>query len=85
MEIKRPRSGENVTMQRTVEVLVGQGMARIDAIRRISSSNKHTIARVNTEPCYVFGSSDNSDGKHGDRSSALVDVIARGEQAAVAQ
>ena len=36
MGIKRPRPEEIVTKLRQVEVLVGQGMARIDAIRQIS-------------------------------------------------
>ena len=36
MGIKRHRPEEIVTKLRQVEVLVGQGMARIDAIRQIS-------------------------------------------------
>ena len=36
MAIKRHRPEEIVAKLRQVEVLVGQGMARIDAIRRIS-------------------------------------------------
>ena len=36
MGIKRHRPKEIVTKLRQVEVLVGQGMARIDAIRQIS-------------------------------------------------
>lgn len=36
MAIKRPKPEEIVVKLRQVEVLMGQGMARIDAIRRIS-------------------------------------------------
>lgn len=36
MANRRPKPEEIVTMVRQVEVLVGQGMARIDAIRQIS-------------------------------------------------
>ena len=36
MGIKRHKPEEMVTKLRSVEVLVGQGMARIDAIRQIS-------------------------------------------------
>ena len=36
MGIKRHKPEEIVTKKRQVEVLVGQGMARIDAIRQIS-------------------------------------------------
>ena len=36
MGIKRHKPEEIVTQLRQVEVLVGQGMARIDAIRQIS-------------------------------------------------
>ena len=36
MAIKRHKAEEIVAKLRQVEVLVGQGMARIDAIRRIS-------------------------------------------------
>ena len=36
MAIKRPRSEEIVVKLRQVEVLMGQGMPRIDAIRQIS-------------------------------------------------
>ncbi len=36
MAIKRPRSKEIVVKLRQVEVLMGQGMPRIDAIRQIS-------------------------------------------------
>ena len=36
MGIKRQKDGEMVTKLRQVEVLAGQGMARIDAIRQIS-------------------------------------------------
>jgi hypothetical protein len=36
MEIKQYKPEEIVTMLRQVEVLVGQGMARIDAVRQIS-------------------------------------------------
>jgi hypothetical protein len=36
MGIKRHRREEMVTKLRQVEVLVGQGMARIDAMRQIS-------------------------------------------------
>jgi transposase len=36
MAIKRPKPEEIVVNLRQVEVLMGQGMARIDAIRQIS-------------------------------------------------
>jgi putative transposase len=36
MEIKQYKPEEIVTKLRQVEVLVGQGMARIDAVRQIS-------------------------------------------------
>jgi putative transposase len=36
MEIKRHKPEEIVTKLRQVEVLAGQGMARVDAIRQIS-------------------------------------------------
>ncbi len=36
MAIKRPKAEEIVVKLRQVEVLTGQGMARIDAIRQIS-------------------------------------------------
>ena len=42
MSIKRHRPEEIVTKLRQVEVLVGQGLARIDAIRVISGTDKPT-------------------------------------------
>ena len=44
MGIKRHRREEMVTKLRQVEVLVGQGMARIDAIQQISIA-EHTYYR----------------------------------------
>ena len=40
MEIKRHKSEEIVTKLRQAEVLVGQGVARIDAVRQISVIEK---------------------------------------------
>ena len=40
MGIKRHKPEEVVTKLRQVEVLVGQGMARIDAIRQISITER---------------------------------------------
>jgi hypothetical protein len=43
MAIKRPKPEEIVVKLRQVEVLMGQGMPRIDAIRQISS--RHALDR----------------------------------------
>jgi hypothetical protein len=43
MGIKRLKPEEIATKLRQIEVLVGQGMARIDAIRKLASQNKRTI------------------------------------------
>lgn len=48
MANKRAKPEEIVTKLRQVDVLVGQGMPRIDAIRRIGG-----------EPCCAIGPSDN--------------------------
>ena len=42
MAIKRPKPEEIVVKLRQVEVLMGQGMPRIDAIRQISVLQKKT-------------------------------------------
>ena len=46
MEIKRYKPEEIATKLRQVEVLVGQGMARIDAICQIGIIEQSTIAGV---------------------------------------
>lgn len=46
MAIKRPRPEEIVVKLRQVEVLMGQGMARIDAIRQTS---------VTEQTYYLYG------------------------------
>ena len=55
MANKRPKPEEIVTKLRQVEVLSGQGMPRLDAIRQIGG-----------EPCRAIGPSDN-----GERSDVL--------------
>ena len=40
MAIKRPKPEEIVVKLRQVEILMGQGMPRIDAIRQISVTEK---------------------------------------------
>ena len=40
MAIKRPRPEEIIVKLRQVEVLMGQGMPRIDAIRQISATEQ---------------------------------------------
>ena len=40
MAIKRPKPEEIVVKLRQVEVLMGQGMPRIDAIRRLCCTNR---------------------------------------------
>ena len=46
MTNKRPKPEEIITKLRQVEVLMGQGMARLDAIRRCcqTNENSHQIA-----------------------------------------
>ena len=46
MTNKRPQPEEIITKLRQVEVLMGQGMARLDAIRRCcqTNENSHQIA-----------------------------------------
>ena len=51
MEIKRYKPEEIVTKLRQVEVLVGKGMARVDAIRQIS----RTIAGVSNKAAWERG------------------------------
>ncbi len=49
MAIKRPKPEEIVVKLRQVEVLMGQGMPRIDAIRQISVTEKPiTVGRRST-------------------------------------
>ena len=49
MAIKRPKPEEIVVKLRQVEVLMGQGMPRIDAIRQISVTEKTiTVGRIST-------------------------------------
>ncbi len=44
MGIKRHKPEEIITKLRQVEVLCGQGMPRVDAIRRFRSRNRHSIS-----------------------------------------
>jgi hypothetical protein len=49
MAIKRPKPEEIVVKLRQVEVLMGQGMPRIDAIRQISVTEQTiTVGRIST-------------------------------------
>ena len=50
MAIKRPKPEEIVVKLRQVEVLTGQGMPRLDAIRQISVTEKKriTVGRKST-------------------------------------
>ena len=46
MAIKRPKPEEIVVKLRQVEVLMGQGMLRIDAIRQISVTEQTPLSRA---------------------------------------
>ena len=49
MAIKRPKPEEIIVKLRQIEVLMGQGMPRIDTIRQISGLNKPiTVGKRNT-------------------------------------
>ena len=47
MAIKRPKPKEIVVKLRQVEVLMGQGMPRIDAIRQISVTEQGLVSSSN--------------------------------------
>ena len=49
MSNKQPKPEEIVTKLRQVEVLTGQGMARLDAIRQIGCDYKRIIAGVQAD------------------------------------
>ncbi len=51
MATKRHKTEENVTKLRQVDVLVGQGMARIDAIRQVRIVDNATSSNSADPPC----------------------------------
>lgn len=48
MSNKRPKPGEIVSKLRQVEVFIGQGMSRLDAIRQVGVMNKPITAGAST-------------------------------------
>ena len=57
MSTKRPKPEEIVVKLRRVEILMGQGMPRLDAIRQIGVTEQtHYCWKTVLEPHLVFGS-----------------------------
>ena len=82
MAIKRPKPEEIVVKLRQVEVLMGQGMPRIDAIRQIGVTEQTYYRwKKNGAIESAIGPSDNGDGWNGHRAAQGTEATTEGERA----
>ena len=80
MANKRPKPEEIVSKLRQVEVLMGQGMSRLDAIRQIGVVEQTYYRwRKNGAIESAIGPSDNGDGRNGRRSIERTEAASEGK------
>ena len=86
MAIKRPKPEEIVVKLRQVEVLMGQGMPRIDASRQISVTEQTYYRwKKNGAIESAIGPSDNGDGRNGHGTTQGTEAATERERASASR